>query len=125
MSCLPGTHSLEPVVQVNLGTLAKFSDAPALATQPGKPADARSGDHAPVPADDVVLHRAGVLQQKRAFPAAHRSGDPFDSHKAGRPVWPSGLQELDHTCAGDVAAEALLDVNPRQGGALGRLVVSR
>src|SRR6266568_1457581 len=86
---------------------------------------AAAGDHEPVAADDIAGHGTGVLEQKRARPSAQRRGDPLDAHEAGRPIRAGGLEELDDPVTGDVAAEALLDVNPRQHRALGRLLVRR
>jgi len=109
----------------HLGALAEVGAEAALATQPGQPASAGAGNHEPVAADDVAGHGAGVLKQERARPAADRAGDPFDAHETGRPIRPGGLEELHDAVAGDVAAEAFLDVDSRQHGALGRLRIGR
>src|SRR5579864_9747118 len=105
---------VEPVVEVDLGAFAQVRAEAALAAQSGQLAGARSGDHEPVAADDAALDRARVLEQERAGPAAHGSGDPLDPDEAGRPVGARGLQELDDAVTGDVPGEALLDVRSEE-----------
>src|SRR6516164_8618826 len=116
-------RSFEPVVEVDLGALAKVGAEAALAAQPGQRTGARARDYEPVAADDIAGHGTGVLEQERARPAVHRPGDPLDAHEARRPIRPGSLEELDHAVAGNVAAEAFLHVDPRQHWALGRLFV--
>ena len=62
----PGWLVVEPVVQVHLGAFAEVSAEPAFAAQASQLPGARPGYHEPVPADDAVLHCAGILEQERA-----------------------------------------------------------
>src|SRR6266540_5061518 len=117
--------SLEPVIEMNLGALSQVGAEPARAAQPGQLAGAGPRHHEPLAAHDVALHCAGILQQERACPVGDRAPDPLDADKAGRPVGAAGLQEFHHAVALDVAAEALLDVDPGQDRPLGRLFVGR
>jgi hypothetical protein len=71
------------------------------------------------------LHSASVLEQERAAPPTEVAGDPLDAHEARRSIGPCRLQELDDAVTGDVTGEALLDVNPGQDRAFGRLVIGR
>src|SRR5690242_11240027 len=73
-------RSSEPVVQVHLGAFAEVGAEAAFAAQAGQLPGARPGDHKPVAADNVVLDRAGVLEQECAAPPAELAGDPLDTH---------------------------------------------
>src|SRR6516162_10177701 len=109
--------SFEPVVEVDLGSLAEVRGEPAFAAQPSQLARSRPRDHEPVAADHLALDGPGVLQQERARTARDRAGDPLDPDEARRAVRPRGLQELDDAIPGDVAGEALFHVDSGQGRA--------
>src|SRR6266542_1667455 len=77
---------------MDLCAFAEVRAETAGAAQPGQLAGARSRDHEPVAADDVVLDGSGVLQQERALASGHGPGDALDPDKAGRPVRARRLQ---------------------------------
>src|SRR5262245_32259381 len=108
---------------MHLCTFAEVGTKVAGAAKASQLTGARSGDDEPFSADDLVLDGAGVLEEERALPLADRAGDALDSDEARGSVCPGCLQELDDSVAGDVAAEALLDVDPAQCWPLSLLVV--
>jgi hypothetical protein len=63
------------------------------------------------------------LQQERAGPSRDRPRDSLDPGEARRAAGQRRLQKLGHAITSDVAGETLLDMNPGQRRALGRLIV--
>src|SRR5256885_119940 len=110
---------------MDVRALAEVRLEPAGTAQPDQVAGARPRYHEPLAVHHVARDRTGVLEHERARPAGHGTGDPLDAHEARRPVRTGHLKELGHTVTLDVAAEALLDVDPREDRTGGRLLVCR
>src|SRR5512133_2633174 len=105
---------LKPVVEGDRRLLAELGAEAAIPAKPAQLSCAGAGDHEPFAPHGVRIHRAGVLEQKRASAALDAARHALDPDEARRLVLAHRLKEAGDSFALDVAAKGLRDVNLAQ-----------